>query len=440
MLIDGDPAAELRLQPSPDHDGIAAAELVLDRPWPGARFVVEVAGFRREATFAPSPGQPASFSFAFGSCHQPFAVTPRTDLRLSRRAGIYRPMRQALAERDARFLLLIGDQVYTDRVPALDVRQLARRNPHLTDDQLLERFRLVYRGYFNDRGFRDLLSALPASSIWDDHDIFEGWGSHADRKDEDERLFRAAERAYVEYQQMRNSGATWDDTPSHYYHFWYGDVGFFVLDVRAMRDFRTGELLGKGQWRAVDRFLAEAAHRSIRTLFFVASEPLVHFAPALIDALERVPRRKKNDVRDRLNNARFRPERDALLDRLFAWQSGAPARQLLLLSGDVHCATVMRLRAKRGRGQLLQWTSSALSTRPPVRHHVMNQLGAAFPGVGDDCCFALREGIDRRNNFGMVDVRSIGGGGHAVSLTIRAYDLRRRRLVESLESRAGPGR
>ena len=75
----------------------------------------------------------------------------------------------------------------------------------------------------------DMLATVPTLMMWDDHDIFDGWGSLMDRTEFDERLYRAAERVFVEYQHLRNPGTTFAAHPPFGYSFWRGDVGFHAV-------------------------------------------------------------------------------------------------------------------------------------------------------------------------------------------------------------------
>ena len=75
------------------------------------------------------------------------------------------------AERRAAFGLWLGDQVYSDAIASLDVRKrLAEAGA--SDAELLAAYRHLYRGFFNEPGFRRLAEQLPsASAVFDvDHE------------------------------------------------------------------------------------------------------------------------------------------------------------------------------------------------------------------------------------------------------------------------------
>jgi len=423
LLIDGVERASVVLAPSPDHDWTAAADLVLDRPRPDARFIVRVAGAERHGRLAPHPDTPTSFAFAFGSCHQPFGPPEDGTLTITPRTGIFRQMAGLLPARDARFLALIGDQIYSDGVEPIDVRdQMKKVRPPPSEEQLREAYRWIYRGSFNVPDFRRLLETQPTLMTWDDHDIAEGWGALIDWDDLDWAMFRAAEATYREYQHVRHVGASVDDRATYHRWFWFGDVGFFVLDLRGVRSYRDGRLLGDHQWRDLYQFLEAAAERGTRTLFVVAGIPVVHHAPALVRLAERIKHRYGTDLRDRWSAAPIAHERTRFLDLLLDWQSARAGRQVTLLSGDVHAGGAFRVRRKSGAGVVNQWTSSPLSTKAALPEHLANVVGSKLVNWGEDRYHSTRTALVRANNFGLVQVTPVDGGGHRIELSL--YEFR----------------
>ena len=193
-----------------------------------------------------------------------------------------------------------------------------------------------------------------------------------------------------------------------------------------MRDFRAGRLLGERQWRELEAFLGEADERDVPTLFFNASVPVVHVSPFLDDAMEWLPGDEGTDIRDRWCATPLEPEREALMNRLFAWQAARPERQVIFLSGDVHVGAAFRCRHPKGRGLIRQWTSSPLTTPTGLVDHLTNQIATALVNLGERCCRATREALVFDNNFGLVAVAPLPSGGHQVELTLYGYRRRGR--------------
>ena len=414
-------ADHLELTCEPEHDWVAVGDLEVQHPAPGTPFTVTMGEHVRAARFAPSPGDSANFSFGFGSCHQPFRAAG--DDRLIRHAGaaIYRPMCAELQRRSAEFLLLIGDQVYSDGTDGVDLRDWMQSGPtgRRSDDELVAAYRQLYRGYFNETGFRSLLEHLPSYLIWDDHDISDSWGSRFSESDDDQRLFRAARRAYREYQHPHNPGSVIDHEGAHQYGFVRGNVGFLVLDLRNDRSWSDGVVLGDRQWAYVDGFLTEMSEREIATVFLVSSIPLIHFPPTAVRLLQWLPGGKGSDVRDRWDATPFREQRDALIGRLGSWQRGGGPRQVVVLSGDVHAAAAFRVQDRQTGGVFHQWTSSSLSAPGGPVHDFVNWAGPRLANWGERRCRVSRIGADWRNNFGVVGLTALPGGGHEVTLDVQ---------------------
>jgi phosphodiesterase/alkaline phosphatase D-like protein len=329
--------------------------------------------------------------------------------------------------------------VYSDGLDEVSVKERLKSDEDITDAELVATYRHLHRGYFNEPGFRSVTESLPTYLTWDDHDIFDGWGSQLAPRDHDRRLYRAAERAYVEYQHLRNPGARLDAVPPFHYRFWFGDVGFFVLDLRGCRSYQEKQVLGEQQWSALEAFFAEAGERGAATVFLVASVPVVHFSPFIANSLDWVPGSKGTDVRDRWSVAAFAKERERLLALLFEWQAKDPRRQVVILSGDVHVGTAFRVRRKRGSGELIQWVSSALSTPGGLKHSVVNRIGTRLVNVGEGTTHARRRGFASRNNFGSVHVEPLPEGGHRLSFTVHEHDRDANRLRVGLKDTATAG-
>jgi alkaline phosphatase D len=422
LEIDGVERGAVTLTPSSEHDWTAAGDLHLDRPRPNAHFTVRVAGFKREGRFAPLPDTPAEFTFAFGSCHQPFGPPRDGTLTLDDGAGIYRPMDATLTAHEARFLALTGDQIYSDGVEPIDVRAEARRaRPAPSDEELRDRYRWLYRGYFNVSAFRVMLEARPTLMSWDDHDITEGWGALIEWDELDMRVFRAAEATYREYQHVRHIGASVEEQATYHRSFWFGDVGFFVLDLRGVRSYRDGRLMGEQQWRDLYRFFEQASERATQTIFVVAGVPVVHHAPALVRLAERIRHKSGTDLRDRWSATPIAHERVRFLELLLDWQSARPSRQVAVLSGDVHAGAAFRVKRRTGPGEILQWTSSPLSTHAALPAVIASVIGSKLVNLGEDRYRSTRSALVRGNNFGLVQVAPRRQGGHRIQLSLYEY-------------------
>lgn len=442
LHIDGDQRGSVELQPCDDHDSIAVCDIVMDMPAPCAEFEVRVAGMVRKGKLSPEKNMRAELAFGFGSCHQPFTEPRNGELGKTGVAGIYGHMARVLTRADARFLMLLGDQVYSDEISDISIKRLDKYIKASTTDRsvaLKDHYRRLYRGYFNEAGFRNLLESFPSYMMWDDHDITNDWGSFKEEELYNQVLFESAKTVFREYQGSHNPGGSLDSSTPFCFQFWHGDTGLFILDLRSERNFLEERLLGDEQWEQFTGFLDNANSAGVSTLFIGSTIPVIHFSPAAVRLFAKLPRWAYGaDVRERWDAEPFHDERNRLLDLLFDWQAGQQQRQVFILSGDVHVGTVFEVERRNGAGRLYQVTSSALTSPGSLLHKWVNSTGTRISNAGEDLCLSRRLGIVTSNNFGLIEVAPCPDGpGHDVTAGLHGYDSKPGKV---LRVRMSPGR
>ncbi|MGY1636402.1 alkaline phosphatase D family protein [Geodermatophilus sp. SYSU D00742] len=149
-----------------------------DRVWPEAASPFPTSRIR-------TPGRPAPFRIAFGSCR--YATPSSVDLT----EGIPPDALDTYAARltgrpetewpDA--LVLLGDQVYADELTTATRRWLSlRRGEHApagTQVADFEEYTRLYAESWSDPQVRWLLSTIPSSMIFDDHEMIDDWNTSA---------------------------------------------------------------------------------------------------------------------------------------------------------------------------------------------------------------------------------------------------------------------
>ncbi|TFV83429.1 alkaline phosphatase D family protein [Blastococcus sp. CT_GayMR16] len=142
-----------------------------------------------QSSFPPSrirtPGDEGGFRIAFGSCRY---ATPGTADSADR---IPPDALDAYAERVAHqpeeawpdALVLLGDQVYADELtpPTRSWLSLRRGEEAPPDAQVsdFEEYTRLYAESWSDPGVRWLLSTIPSSMIFDDHEMIDDWNTSA---------------------------------------------------------------------------------------------------------------------------------------------------------------------------------------------------------------------------------------------------------------------
>lgn len=148
---------------------------------------------RMHSPFPPSrirtPGGPGPFRLAFGSCRY---ATPST---VDARDGIAPDALDSYAHLVASLpdtewpdaLVLLGDQVYADEVtPATRQWLAARRDlsePPGAQAADFEEYTRLYTESWSDPEVRWLLSTIPSSMVFDDHEMIDDWNTSAAWRD-----------------------------------------------------------------------------------------------------------------------------------------------------------------------------------------------------------------------------------------------------------------
>lgn len=284
-------------------------------------------------------------------------------------------------ERD-RFHLLIqgGDQYYADLVWKMvpDISKLRgwfgwkQRRASLSDAlaEALEDFYFQrYTMLWSQRELRGILATVPSLMMWDDHDIFDGWGSHPTARQDSnlhQGIYHAARNSFEIFQLAK---AINEPIPgllsSRADHFSWcyrvGPVGILAPDLRATRRFKR--VMSDAEWRDVECALENL--RGCRVLLLVSTVPLVSADVSPIEPIFlHVPGllKQHNDLRDQWQSYMHRDAWTRMLSMLFAFAEANDAT-VLLLSGEIHMGQFGR--ARRGGRTLWQLTSSGVVNTPP---------------------------------------------------------------------------
>ena len=307
-------------------------------------------------------------------------------------------------------LLMGGDQIYFDSIWE-DVKELKEwiglpRTQQLDypitpalDDKLADYYFTLYasrwipakRSPWNEQDrtldAAQAMARIPTVMMWDDHDIFDGWGSYSCGMQHSplfQRLFHHARRAFWVFQmqhavdqlpplELRDDvrvrandplyqPITWsqalqsdplalpllDKQPGFSFAHALGPVQLLVTDLRTERS--QEQVMGPDTWSALKAWLrqvpdshAEPSASGCQHLLLMSSVPVVHpkltLAEAFLDNLgsEHVLDSSADDLKDHWTHDDHEGERLRLLETLF---DTAKAKQLRIsiVSGDVHVA------------------------------------------------------------------------------------------------------
>jgi phosphodiesterase/alkaline phosphatase D-like protein len=340
---------------------------------PGTRYFYEIVpksapaevagGFasRQPYSLRTLPQSTSAIKFAFSSCnglHKP----PRGRRPMEMWTRL---LDEALGDPDVHLALLGGDQVYAD---VLREEWLREWEPDFDPDKagaseagrfseelakLPERYQRLYRSFWRRPEIRTYMGHMPCLMTWDDHEIYDGWGSHGNESlPAQQAFFNAAAGAFDAFQfslappHSLSDAAKAEREGHRAFSFMIGDVAFVVLDLRSKRNVRSREVsavLGDRQWRWLMHEFDEIKARKPKQVVVLSSIPVVHVGAAVENLIPSTAE-VHDDVIDHWSSRPNRNDQAKLVGRLFELrkQSGA---NVLILAGDVHVATVGDIRS-----------------------------------------------------------------------------------------------
>jgi hypothetical protein len=294
---------------------------------------------------------------ALVSCNDIFdsSVTPR-----ERRGALWRTLAAEIASGNVDLIIHSGDQIYGDEAPDSWTRSEPR----------VAAYRRHYVETWSHPDVAAALATCPSMMMWDDHEIYDGWGSNdGDISPPARQRFADAEAAFVEFQAALNP--TPFDGSSHAWSFVMNGIGVLAVDARKHRSWHDRRILGGDQFAALDRELAALADAKLRHLFVVVGTPPVYLKTMIAEKLlPYVSPSSVDDIRDGWTASRNQSDCRRLLMMLldFSARSGT---QVTILGGDIHVATLAHIDTRIGFGpnrkhpRIYQVTSSGIARPPP---------------------------------------------------------------------------
>lgn len=300
-----------------------------------------------------------------------------------------------------------GDQIYADQVwhehrdlaPLHDDRGKATE-VEWTDtiaDAVFGHYFRLYTQNAGEPGIRDVLASVPSLMMWDDHDIFDGWGSWRPELQQSavfQGIYAAARTTYAGFQLGTHADGPLPDLYLDRDGRHYGwvtriaDVGLYAPDLRSERT--QTRVMGEAGWRDVDRALESL--RGCRQVFVVSSVPLLN---STLRWLERahfaIPGHQffQDDLRDQWQSYQHREEWERFTDKLLRFKQQTGAR-ITILSGEIHFAAWAILESAEGRME--QLTSSGVVHPAPPRmvSRILGLAGLKRHRIGDRASFRMQ--------------------------------------------------
>jgi hypothetical protein len=284
-----------------------------------------------------------------------------------------------------------GDQIYADSLwhthPMLSPYKDASRQERVDARPAAEFDRHMQQAYVDlyverwaVRSLADAFAHIPGIFTWDDHDIFDGWGSYdaeLQRCPLYRGVFAGAETAFRVFQLGGLTKPLHTVGTSHFlqavqFRGTQRVLDLLLLDLRSERS--LDQVMSPAQWRDLKTWLAAhaAEGRSRRHLLVVSSIPLVYMRFSALVEKVGTWASLDDDLHDQWESDGHRGERAALLMNLLAHAQKADCR-ITLISGDVHLGSRGRITSRepghirRGEPEatIEQVTASGIVHPPP---------------------------------------------------------------------------
>ena len=354
---------------------------------PGARVEYAVTGAETIADLPVAPTLPAGGALEFRllpagrpprialvSCNGWFQIADEV-----RRFALWKSLREEIAAGRVDLVVYAGDQIYAD--PIWMDHDSQPRNAGLAPssirrvEQLTVRYREWYFRTWTHPVTQSVLASCPSVMTWDDHDIYDGWGSNDDDvAPPQQAFFVAARRAFLDFQ-MSHGPPSIGDATSSAWGFVHEGLGVLALDTRTNRMWARHSVLGAAQHDAIEAWIDVHA-ASMKHLVVVSSIPPMHASvSAALTLMAFVPFTPEplDDLRDAWVARNNRMELQRLMLRLVGTMQSFPALRISIVSGDVHVGTLGRIestlpahaRADGARPRIHQIVSSGIGHPPP---------------------------------------------------------------------------
>ncbi|KAI9175268.1 hypothetical protein H9P43_006629 [Blastocladiella emersonii ATCC 22665] len=242
------------------------------------------------------PGQDMQWNWAFTSCNGFSSDVARgVEHEYNGIAPLWRDVLRKHDEVKYHAMLGGGDQVYMDAVWGLPELQQWLDTPAKADkatapftrgmsDAVHGFYFAEYLRHFAKDGFADALASIPSMFVWDDHDIFDGYGSYPGYLQSSpvfRGMFIAAQRFYLLFQHhttlalARDDGYLGVERGGHTAVRQMGQYNAALLiDTRTERSISA--LLSRGSWALIEDALRTQLAPTTRHLFVCATVPMVY--------------------------------------------------------------------------------------------------------------------------------------------------------------------
>lgn len=287
-------------------------------------------------------------------------------------------------------LLLGGDQVYADEIweskkcstlkrwSALSWKTQHKAKVSATmTTEIAKFYNELYIERWQDENMSLMFASIPSVMMWDDHDIFDGWGSYPDERqncDVFQAVFKEAARVFHVFQLRCGTRNRLNAGSNHRtLRLGFRNYQILALDNRSART--QTHIMSDETWSDVKDWLCELSKQKIQNLLVMTGVPVVYRSFASVEAIMDATlwhEELEDDVYDHWSSRPHLAERMRLVMVLLNFlqsqkdDTGKCQCKGVLLSGDVHVGALGQIWYEREELGLTQIISTGIVHPPPT--------------------------------------------------------------------------
>ena len=281
-------------------------------------------------------------------------------------------------------LIMGGDQVYADELWS-KVKELEEWSRLNMNDKIKRKatkamirnldtfYESLYIKKWSDEQMSLCLASIPTVMMWDDHDIFDGWGSYPQELldcDVYQNIFKTAKKYFEIFQirSLKNQTLLTKDRTHFSFALKFRNYHILGLDNRTQRSIY--QVMGNDQWKDLNTYLDENILND--NLLVLSAVPVVYRDFSLTENLVDFTSWQEeltDDLKDHWRAKEHQGERMRLIMRLFMniekRKVSKRNTRTVILSGDVHVGSLGVINDHKNQNKIHQVVSSGIVHTPP---------------------------------------------------------------------------
>ena len=281
-------------------------------------------------------------------------------------------------------LIMGGDQVYADELWS-KVKELEEWSRLNMNDKMKRKatkamirnldtfYESLYLKKWSDEQMSLCLASIPTVMMWDDHDIFDGWGSYPQELldcDVYQNIFKTAKKYFEIFQirSLKNQTLLTKDRTHFSFALKFRNYHILGLDNRTQRSIY--QVMGNDQWKDLNTYLDENILND--NLLVLSAVPVVYRDFSLTENLVDFTSWQEeltDDLKDHWRAKEHQGERMRLIMRLFMniekRKVSKRNTRTVILSGDVHVGSLGVINDHKNQNKIHQVVSSGIVHTPP---------------------------------------------------------------------------